>query len=41
MLTTADYLSAIVMGVLLIAAFVNLRAGTLGAWLKAKFLGLS
>ncbi len=40
MLTTADYISSVAVGLLLIAAFINLRRGTLGAWLKAKFLGL-
>lgn len=31
-------LALVVLAVLAVAAFVNLRAGTLGAWLSAKFL---
>jgi hypothetical protein len=38
-LTTADYLSAIVLTVIGIAVFINLKNGTLPEWAKAKFLG--
>lgn len=39
--TGADYVAAIAVAIVLIALFINLRNGTLGQWLKAKFLGLS
>jgi len=35
-----DYVSALIGAVFAIAVFLNLRNGTLGEWLKAKFLGL-
>ena len=39
-MTIADYIASLLAAVFGIALFVNLRAGTLGSWLKAKFLGL-
>lgn len=38
--TAADYLAAIVLALVGIALFLNVRGGTLGAWLRAKFLGV-
>lgn len=38
---TADYLSAALLVLVGIAAFVNLTRGTFVEWLQAKFLGRS
>ncbi len=37
----ADYIAAALLTVIAIAVFLNVRNGTFGSWLKAKFLGLS
>lgn len=39
--SAADYLAAAFLIVLAIGFFLNVRNGTLGPWLKAKFLGLA
>lgn len=39
--SAADYLAAVVLVVLGIAFFLNVRNGTLSQWLRAKFLGLA
>lgn len=38
---TADYLSAALLTLLAIAAFINITRGTFIQWLQAKFLGRS
>ena len=38
--TTADYFSAILLSIIGIAVFINVKNGTLGPWLSAKFLGV-
>ena len=40
MQTTADYFSAILLSIIGIAVFINVKNGTLGPWLSAKFLGV-
>lgn len=37
--SAADYLAAVVLILLGIAVFLNIRGGTLGTWVRAKFLG--
>lgn len=37
--TAADYIAAAVLIVIAIALFLNVKNGTLGQWLRSKFLG--
>lgn len=38
--SAADYIAAVLLVLLVIAVFLNIKNGTVGPWLRSKFLGL-